>query len=104
MTHAASDTWPEEPSTETDSKPPPAGNRFLTVLSDKAMRAPLLWSTVGRFPLYLVTLALVVFATSRGTGYGSAGLLLACYTLGGAVLAPVVARRADVHGQTPCSS
>lgn len=101
MTHAASDPWPEEPSTETDSKTPPAGNRFLTVLSDKAMRAPLLWSTVGRFPLYLVTLALVVFATSRGTGYGSAGLLLACYTLGGAMLAPVVARRVDVHGQTP---
>ncbi|WHM37978.1 MFS transporter [Streptomyces sp. BPTC-684] len=101
MTHAVSDSRPEELSTETDSKPPPAGNRFLSVLSDKAMRAPLLWSIVGRFPLFLVTLALVMFATSRGTGYGSAGLLLACYSLGGAVLAPIVARRVDVHGQTP---
>ncbi|MFE9374369.1 MFS transporter [Streptomyces sp. NPDC006711] len=79
----------------------PPENKFATLLKNGAIRGPLLWSVVGRFPLYLVTLALVVLTTSRGTGYGSAGLLLAAYTLGGAALAPVVARRVDVHGQPP---
>lgn len=80
---------------------PPAGNRLIAALRNKQMRAPLIWSVVGRFPLYLVTLALVVFTTSRGAGYGSAGLLLGCYSLGGAALAPFVARRVDVYGQPP---
>lgn len=80
---------------------PPAKNGIAAALRTKSMRAPLFWSAVGRFPLYLVSLALVVFTTSRGASYGSAGLLLACYSLGAAVFAPFVARRVDVHGQTP---
>lgn len=78
---------------------PPAKNMLAAALRSKTMRAPLFWSVIGRFPLYLVTLALVVFTAEHDSNYRSAGLLLASYSLGAAVFAPFIARRVDVHGQ-----
>ncbi|MGW1296638.1 MFS transporter [Streptomyces sp. NPDC002533] len=75
-------------------------NQLLAALRSKSMRVPLFWSVVGRFPFYLVGLALVVFTTSNDTGYLSAGLFLGAYSLGTALLAPFVARRVDRYGQT----
>ncbi|WP_430791137.1 MFS transporter [Actinoplanes sp. G11-F43] len=79
----------------------PATNSLVAVLRDRTMRAPLLWSVIGRFPIYMVGLALVISTASRGSGYISAGLLLAGYTLGVALVAPFVARRVDRYGQPP---
>jgi predicted MFS family arabinose efflux permease len=112
MSHSTSASKPDTPITSGPVEPPrtgpgnfselpPTKNRLAAALRNKAMRAPLFWSVVGRFPLYLVTLALVVFTTSRGSSYRSAGLLLACYSLGIAVFAPFVARRVDMYGQLP---
>lgn len=112
MSHSTSESKPDTLITSGPVEPPrtgpgnsselpPAQNRLAAALRNKAMLAPLFWSVIGRFPLYLVTLALVVFTTSRGTGYGSTGLLLACFTLGTAAFAPFVARRVDVYGQPP---
>lgn len=91
----------ESPGTDPggSAETPSAKNLLAAALRNKAMRAPLFWSAIGRFPLYLVTLALVVFTASHGSSYRSAGLLLASYNLGTAVFAPFVARRVDVHGQ-----
>lgn len=80
---------------------PRAKSWLVAALSDAAMRTPTFWSVVGRFPLYLINLALVVFTASRGSGYVSAGLLLGGYSLGTAVFAPLVGRCADRYGQTP---
>jgi MFS family permease len=85
----------------TSAELPPAKTGLAAALGDKTMRAPIFWSVVGRFPLYLITLALVVFTASRDSDYFSAGLLLGGYSLGAAVFAPFVARRADRYGQTP---
>ncbi|WBB77730.1 MFS transporter [Micromonospora sp. WMMD882] len=79
----------------------PAKRSLVTALHDRTMRVPLLWSVVGRLPLYLVGIALVVSTASRDANYLSAGLLLAGYTLGIAVVAPFVARRVDRYGQPP---
>lgn len=80
---------------------PRAKSWLVVALSDTAMRLPTFWSVVGRFPLYLINLALVVFTASRGSDYVSAGLLLGGYSLGAAVFAPLVGRCADRYGQTP---
>jgi len=112
MSHSTSGSKPDTPTTSGPVEPPrtgpgnssefqPTENRIAAALRNKAMRAPLFWSVIGRLPLYLVTLALVVFTASRGSGYRSAGLLLASYSLGCAVFAPFVARRVDMYGQPP---
>ncbi|MFF0429694.1 MFS transporter [Streptomyces sp. NPDC004520] len=98
--HPSSDTT--SPS-DADTSPelPPEENRLVAALRSRTMRAPLFWSVVGRFPFYLVGLALVVFTTSKkDAGYLSAGLFLGAYSLGTALFAPLVARRVDRYGQT----
>lgn len=75
-------------------------NRLIAAVRSRTMRAPLFWSVIGRFPFYLVGLALVVFTTSKDVGYLSAGLFLGTYSLGTALFAPLVARRVDRYGQT----
>ncbi|WP_245174800.1 MFS transporter [Streptomyces bohaiensis] len=65
------------------------------------MRGPLLWSVIGRLPLYLISIAMVVFTVQRDLSYFTAGLLLSGYSLGGAMLAPFVARFVDRFGQPP---
>ncbi|GGY63470.1 MFS transporter [Streptomyces omiyaensis] len=93
----------EPPQTPEDRVPEPrtAKNPFVAVVHDKVMRAPLFWSAVGRLPLYLISVSMVVFTASRGLSYFSAGLLLSGYSLGGAALAPFVARAVDRYGQPP---
>ncbi|MET7619638.1 MFS transporter [Streptomyces sp. NPDC005408] len=93
----------EPPETWEDRAPEPrtAKNPFLAIVHDKVMRAPLFWSAVGRLPLYLISVSMVVFTASRGLSYFSAGLLLSGYSLGGAALAPFVARVVDRYGQPP---
>lgn len=82
-------------------EPPASKNPFAAVVHDRVMRTPLFWSIIGRLPLHLVSVSMVVFTTSRGLSYFSAGLLLSGYTLGAAVLAPFVARFVDRYGQPP---
>lgn len=92
-------TAPE--TTITSAPVEPAKNSLVAVLHDKTMRTPLFWSVIGRFPIYMVGIALVVSTASRDSNYLSAGLLLGAYTLGIAVVAPFVARRVDRLGQPP---
>ncbi|MFI6683247.1 MFS transporter [Streptomyces sp. NPDC050485] len=97
--HPASDTTTPSDA-DTSPELPAEENQILAALRSTSMRAPLFWSVVGRFPFYLVGLALVVFTTSKDTGYLSAGLFLGAYSLGTALFAPLVARRVDRYGQT----
>lgn len=91
----------QNPEPATFPEPAPTRNPLVAVVHDKLMRTPVLWSMVGRFPLYLVSIAMVVVTASRGLSYLAAGLLLAGYSVGTAALAPFVARYVDRYGQPP---
>jgi MFS family permease len=58
------------------------------------------WSVVGRIPLYLTSLAIVLVGIDSGNSLIDTGLMLAAYSIGGAVAAPLVARWMDRRGQT----
>ncbi|HYJ76060.1 MAG TPA: MFS transporter [Kineosporiaceae bacterium] len=64
--------------------------------------APLLAAaTLGRIPLGMVPLALVLFARGAGLDFGAAGSLAAAWSLGLAVGTPVLGRGADRRGPAP---
>ncbi|WP_179855359.1 MFS transporter [Paractinoplanes atraurantiacus] len=75
-------------------------SRITALVRHRSVRGPLLWSIIGRLPLYLISLALVLFFVEQDISYAATGGLLAAYTLGGSVLGPVIARRVDRQGQT----
>lgn len=61
----------------------------------------LLASVVGRFPLGMVPLALVLHVRNAGGDYGAAGALAGCWSLGLAVGTPLLGRALDRLGPTP---
>jgi predicted MFS family arabinose efflux permease len=64
--------------------------------------APLLAAaTLGRIPLGMVPLALVLFARAAGFDFGAAGSLAAAWSLGLAVGTPLLGRGADRRGPAP---
>lgn len=63
-------------------------------------RPVLLWSVVGRLPLYLIPLAIALLSIRAGDDIVRTGLLLAGYSLGSAIAGPIVARTMDRIGQT----
>lgn len=76
------------------------GARYRALLADSSLGPPMLWAALARMPIYLTALALVLAALESGLGSRRGGVLLACYTVGGAICAPAVARWIDVRGQT----
>lgn len=63
-------------------------------------RPVLLWSIVGRLPLYLTSLAIALQSLRDGDGLVRTGLLLAGFSIGSAIAGPLVARGMDRFGQT----
>ena len=55
-------------------------------------------SVIGRIPVGLSTLALVLFLQGRADSLADAGLAAACYVLGLAAMAPVIGRAVDRAG------
>lgn len=58
-------------------------------------------SLVGRMPLSMIGLAVVLSVTGAGGSYGRAGAATALYTLAAGICAPVVSRAADRFGRRP---
>jgi predicted MFS family arabinose efflux permease len=58
-------------------------------------------SLLGRIPVGMVPLALVLFSRDTGSGYDHAGLLTAAYSVGACLGGPALSRVMDVRGQTP---
>jgi MFS family permease len=76
------------------------------VLLREVLRRPdvtplLLASVVGRFPLGMVPLALVLHVRQAGGDYGAAGALAGSWSLGLAVGTPLLGRALDRRGLTP---
>jgi MFS family permease len=75
--------------------------RFVDLLTQHGVGAAICWSVVARFPIYLMTLAIVLVVRERGGSYGQAGAVSALYTVGLAVVGPAIARWADRVGRRP---
>ncbi|MFH8773787.1 MFS transporter [Streptomyces sp. NPDC085866] len=72
---------------------------FMAFFRNPDVRAPVVWGALGRMPLYLVSLGMVLYVADRTGSYGTAGLVLGAYTVGGALFGPLIAREVDRRGQ-----
>jgi MFS family permease len=75
--------------------------RFVVLLTRSGVGSSAWWSVVARLPVYLMTLAIVLVVRERGGSYVWAGLVSALYTVGIAIVGPVIARWADRAGRRP---
>jgi MFS family permease len=64
-------------------------------------RAMLCWSLLGRLPLGMTPLALLFLVRAEGWGYGSAGIVVALYSVAVGVGAPIAGRHVDRAGPAP---
>lgn len=71
--------------------------RYLALLKESYIRWPLLFAFIGRIPLYVVNLALVLWA-AKGGSYVISGLLVGVFNVGGAIGGVVTAAMADRKG------
>ncbi len=80
---------------------------YRAVLRVQPTRLPLTGSLVGRLPLGMVSLAIVLTVRASAGSYATAGLVTAAHSVGVGVFAPVLGRLADRFGQTrvlvPCA-
>ena len=75
--------------------------RYRLLLQTPGLRAALLASIVGRMPIGIAGLAILLYVQSRSGSFASAGLVSALYVLGLAVLAPPIGRLIDRLGPRP---
>lgn len=58
------------------------------------------WSLVGRLPIGMTSLALLLLVRSEGQSYGAAGLVVAVYAVALGIGAPIGGRQVDRYGPT----
>jgi MFS family permease len=75
-----------------------AASPYARLLRLPQVRPLVLSSIVGRIPVGLTTLALVLFLQGRAGSIADAGIAAASYVLGLAVMAPVIGRAVDRLG------
>jgi MFS family permease len=74
-------------------------SRYLRILRVRAARTPFLASVVGRLPISMVPLAVVLLVQQIRGSYAVAGGVTAAYALGATVGTPVLGRLVDRIGQ-----
>ena len=78
------------------------GTRHYRELLGRPHAAAMLgWSLLGRLPLGMTPLALLFLVRGEGYGYGSAGIVVALYSVAVGVGAPVAGRHVDRVGPAP---
>jgi MFS family permease len=75
-----------------------AAGPYARLLELPQVRQLVVSSVIGRIPVGLSTLALVLFLQGRADSLADAGLAAACYVLGLATMAPVIGRAVDRAG------
>ena len=73
--------------------------RYLAILRVRAARNPFLASVVGRLPISMVPLAVVLLVQQVRGSYSVAGIVTGAYALGATVGTPVLGRLVDRLGQ-----
>ena len=72
--------------------------RYSAVLAQPALRAAILASTLGRLPIGITGLAVLMLAQETTGSFGAGGVVAACYVAGLALVAPVLGRLIDRYG------
>ena len=75
--------------------------RYLAILRVRAARNPFLASVVGRLPISMVPLAVVLLVQQVRGSYSVAGVVTGAYALGATLGTPVLGRLVDRLGQPP---
>src|SRR5215212_1093375 len=73
--------------------------RYLAILRVRAARNPFLSSVVGRLPISMAPLAVVLLVQQVRGSYSIAGVVTGAYALGSTVGTPVLGRLVDRLGQ-----
>lgn len=76
----------------------PEGHPYRALFSRPSTKALIGWSLVGRLPVGMTPLALLLLVRSEGRGYGAAGIVVAVYAIALGAGAPVSGRQVDRFG------
>ena len=72
--------------------------RYSTLLARPTLRASIAASFLGRLPIGITGIAILMLAQSATGSFARAGTVAACYTIGLAALAPALGRAIDRYG------
>ena len=75
--------------------------RYSTLLSQPALRAAIAASVLGRLPIGISGLAILMLAQDTTGSFASGGAVAACYVAGLAAVAPLLGRLIDRYGPRP---
>ena len=75
--------------------------RYATLFREPGMMSLFLASVVGRIPIGVATLAILLTVQAHAGSFSRAGVAAACYVLGLAVVAPLLGRLIDKLGPSP---
>jgi MFS family permease len=76
-------------------------SRYAELFRTPEVRATFAASVLGRLPIGIATLAILLFLQARAESFAAAGLAAACYVLGLAAAAPLLGRVIDRLGPRP---
>ncbi len=72
--------------------------RYSTLLAQPALRSAIAASVLGRLPIGITGLAILMLAQDTTGSFGTGGAVAACYVAGLAVVAPLLGRLIDRYG------
>ena len=75
--------------------------RFATVLAMPGVRPVLVAAFIGRLPIGMMSLSIVILVSEETGSYATAGAVAATQALAGAIASPLLGRLIDRVGQTP---
>ncbi|HVP08611.1 MAG TPA: MFS transporter, partial [Burkholderiales bacterium] len=75
--------------------------RYSTLLAQPALRSTIAASVLGRLPIGITGLAILMLAQDASGSFGRGGAVAACYVAGLATVAPLFGRLIDRYGPRP---
>jgi MFS family permease len=72
--------------------------RYSTLLGQPVLRSTIAASFLGRLPIGITGIAILMLAQSTTQSFAHGGAIAACYTAGLAIFAPLLGRAIDRHG------
>ena len=75
--------------------------RYSALLGQPALRSAIAASVLGRLPIGITGLAILMLAQDTTGSFGAGGAVAACYVAGLAVIAPLLGRLIDRYGPRP---
>ena len=76
-------------------------DRYVRLLSQPGLRSAILASLLGRLPIGIAGLAILMLAQDMTGSFATGGAVAACYVAGLAAVAPLLGRLIDRYGPRP---